>query len=186
MGGQFRLCPEVRTVPLGDRGEVSGTSDYNGNGEADILWRHTPTGTIAMWFMNARVSQEANSYPRCQTRTGRYIERFWWSGATPGEILASLYQSTPRLDEFCQCLPMPRVRAAISARANTCVVRVRDVDGILDLPDLQVLKEGAGSVPRNTPPLTRRSCCQDSTTCSPQRGRLAVGISCFSFDVRAT
>jgi len=25
--------------------------DYNGDGQADILWRHT-SGTVAIWFLN--------------------------------------------------------------------------------------------------------------------------------------
>ena len=31
--------------------QIVGRGDYNGDGFADILWRHT-SGELAMWFMN--------------------------------------------------------------------------------------------------------------------------------------
>ncbi|HUP59853.1 MAG TPA: hypothetical protein VNA69_05490 [Thermoanaerobaculia bacterium] len=31
---------------------IVGSGDYNGNGAADILWRHAGTGQNYIWFMN--------------------------------------------------------------------------------------------------------------------------------------
>jgi hypothetical protein len=31
---------------------IQGTGDFNNDGKTDILWRHTPTGTIAVWNMD--------------------------------------------------------------------------------------------------------------------------------------
>jgi hypothetical protein len=31
---------------------MAGTGDLNGNGTADIVWRNTSTGEVALWLMN--------------------------------------------------------------------------------------------------------------------------------------
>jgi ribulose kinase len=31
--------------------EIAATGDYNGDGITDILWKNTPSGTVAQWLM---------------------------------------------------------------------------------------------------------------------------------------
>ncbi|MHC4219905.1 MAG: FG-GAP repeat domain-containing protein, partial [Planctomycetota bacterium] len=35
--------------------QVAGIGDFNGDGNADILWRHAVTGANAVWFLNGTV-----------------------------------------------------------------------------------------------------------------------------------
>jgi hypothetical protein len=32
--------------------EIAGTGDVNGDEKADIIWRNSQTGTVAVWLMN--------------------------------------------------------------------------------------------------------------------------------------
>ena len=50
---------------------VTGTSDLNGDGENDLLWRHT-NGYIALWLMNG--SMEPQAHP---LREGRRAAKEW-------------------------------------------------------------------------------------------------------------
>ena len=36
---------------------IVGNGDYDGDGKADILWRHTPSGQVWMWLMNGTTRQ---------------------------------------------------------------------------------------------------------------------------------
>ena len=42
---------------------VASTSDYDGNGKSDVLWRHSTTGEIVMWLMNgSAIGSSASVY----------------------------------------------------------------------------------------------------------------------------
>jgi membrane-bound lytic murein transglycosylase B len=32
--------------------QIKEVGDFDGDGKADILWRHSATGSVAMWLMN--------------------------------------------------------------------------------------------------------------------------------------
>ena len=36
--------------------KVVGVADFDGDGKADILWRHADTGQNSLWFMNGTVA----------------------------------------------------------------------------------------------------------------------------------
>jgi len=42
----------VKNVPLAGAWEIAGVGDFDNNGRADILWRNTGTGDVAIWLMN--------------------------------------------------------------------------------------------------------------------------------------
>jgi hypothetical protein len=35
--------------------QIEGVGDFNGDTKADILWRHSTTGMVAMWLMNGAI-----------------------------------------------------------------------------------------------------------------------------------
>ena len=39
---------------------MSGTGDFNLDGKPDILWRHSTSGEIVVWFMNGSVLQSGH------------------------------------------------------------------------------------------------------------------------------
>jgi hypothetical protein len=41
--------------------KVSGIGDFDGDGKADILWRHV-TGTVALWLMNGQALSFSNTF----------------------------------------------------------------------------------------------------------------------------
>ena len=53
MDGATRLAGSGSPGSVGDLNyAIQTTGDYNGDGMADILWRHKSTGAMYMWFMN--------------------------------------------------------------------------------------------------------------------------------------
>jgi hypothetical protein len=40
---------------------IMGTGDFNGDGKADIIWRHSSTGQNAVWYMNG-ITQTGYDY----------------------------------------------------------------------------------------------------------------------------
>jgi hypothetical protein len=44
--------------------------DFNGDGKSDLIWRHTPTGRVIVWYMDG------------STRTGTFA---LWPATNPGE-----------------------------------------------------------------------------------------------------
>jgi hypothetical protein len=32
--------------------QIKGVGDFDGDGEADILWQHSASGTVALWLMD--------------------------------------------------------------------------------------------------------------------------------------
>jgi hypothetical protein len=48
VGGTFTTPPTLADV----RWKMVGTNDFNGDGKADILWRHSFSGENVVWFMN--------------------------------------------------------------------------------------------------------------------------------------
>src|SRR5262249_59632267 len=53
---------------------ISGTGDFDGDGNADILWRNTTTGDVALWEMNGAAAKLqafiANAIPTSWSITG--------------------------------------------------------------------------------------------------------------------
>jgi Ca2+-binding RTX toxin-like protein len=52
-GNTVVAAPVISSVPtLSNDWQISGIGDYNGDGNADVLWRNGLTGEDKMWFMN--------------------------------------------------------------------------------------------------------------------------------------
>ena len=32
--------------------QIAETGDFNNDGKSDLVWQHTPSGTVAIWLMN--------------------------------------------------------------------------------------------------------------------------------------
>ena len=41
--------------------QIKAVSDFDGDGQADILWRHAVTGHVYLWLMNGMTSFSQNS-----------------------------------------------------------------------------------------------------------------------------
>ena len=52
---------------------IEGLADFNGDGKDDILWRHTSTGQVVIWFMNGLTVQSSDS-PGTEPDLGWQIE----------------------------------------------------------------------------------------------------------------
>jgi uncharacterized protein YkwD len=52
-GNAVVASPVISSVPtLSNDWQISGIGDYNGDGNADVLWRNSLTGEDKMWFLN--------------------------------------------------------------------------------------------------------------------------------------
>ncbi|MBN1916661.1 MAG: FG-GAP repeat protein [Verrucomicrobia bacterium] len=51
-GGNIAAAGVARTVDPASSYEIQHVADYDGDGRADILWRKTDTGAVAVWIMN--------------------------------------------------------------------------------------------------------------------------------------
>jgi hypothetical protein len=59
-------CPQlVGTAPVA-MWSIVGQRDFNGNGEADLLWRDT-SGDAAIWFMNGTQVTQASGVGNAST-----------------------------------------------------------------------------------------------------------------------
>jgi len=45
--------PDVRVATFRVTGPPRGGADINGDGRADVLWRHQQTGDVTVWGLNA-------------------------------------------------------------------------------------------------------------------------------------
>lgn len=50
----LHVCVVIISRPMG-------TKDYNGDGRADILWRHT-SGAVATWLMNGTTATSGGAF----------------------------------------------------------------------------------------------------------------------------
>jgi FG-GAP-like repeat len=50
------------TSPAGSDWQITGTGDFDRDGNTDILWRHSPTGQVWIWRMNGTHVQDTNPY----------------------------------------------------------------------------------------------------------------------------
>jgi hypothetical protein len=51
MSGTAVLGTQV-LASVGNEWAILGVSDFDGDGRADIVWRHTPSGAVFLWLMN--------------------------------------------------------------------------------------------------------------------------------------
>ena len=93
---------------------VIGTGDLDANGQPDIVWRHEPTGTIALWFMDgiALRSTATLPSPRAWLLTavgdvnGDSHADFLWRHSSTGQVATWLMQgSTVLVGVFLEQVP---------------------------------------------------------------------------------
>ena len=88
--------------------DIVGTGDYNGDGQSDILWRHTSTGDVWVWLMDGTTRV---SMVYVDTVDPGYVVKgsgdvnadfkadIVWHHATTGEVWVWPMNGTSRLDQ---------------------------------------------------------------------------------------
>ena len=63
MNGSTTTSSAYITGVTDTRWKIVAAGDYDGDGKADILWRHSKTGDNQIWLMNGGVSKSATQIP---------------------------------------------------------------------------------------------------------------------------
>jgi limonene-1,2-epoxide hydrolase len=93
------------TVTPDSSWNVAGVGDFAGNANADILWRQSSTGTLAMWLMNGATiaSSAAVTYQGSAVKpdaTWNIVEVGDFNGATNASDILWQQSTTGALDEW--------------------------------------------------------------------------------------
>jgi FG-GAP-like repeat len=67
-GLQVSQSGSLGTVP--SNWQIVGTGDFNGDGKADILWRDTTTGAVAIWMLNGLQVLQSGVFGAVPTNSG--------------------------------------------------------------------------------------------------------------------
>jgi hypothetical protein len=76
------------------------TDDFDGDGKADLAWRHSPTGLVAIWLMDGFAVRDARVLPLSAGRA-----RLGGTGDTDGDGRADRCHSRAARVEHSDCRP---------------------------------------------------------------------------------
>ena len=69
--------------------QLRGLADFNGDGQADLLWHHQTTGDIYVWFMNGTTAVGAAYTNPAASRTPAGSSSAWRTSTTTGSPTSS-------------------------------------------------------------------------------------------------